>query len=171
MAILEGGTRMQPQLFLDTEWANDATRELVSLAITNADGSLTFYAERDPLPAAPSTFVARVVYPLLERGQAAVPDAEFGSALRNFISTFNSPIVHFDALLDRTLLLRALTGFGQLNERDIDFQTMLVTRQDVLDRLDDYFSTHPEQNLRRHHAGVDAEALRWAFVGADGWSG
>lgn len=27
-----------------------------------------------------------------------------------------------------------------------------------------YFRDHPEQALRRHHAGVDAEALCWAFA-------
>ena len=162
---------MQPHLFLDTEWANDATRELASLAITNADGSLRFYAERDPLPSVPSTFVARVVYPLLERGPVALPDAEFGMALRHFISGFDNPVVHFDASLDRILLLRALAGFGRLVEEPIEFQTVLVTRQDVLDRLEDYFSTHPLQNSRRHHAGVDAEALRWAFVEAGSRSG
>ncbi len=81
---------MQPHLFLDTEWANDATRELVSLSITNADGSLTFYAERDPLPGVPSTFAAKVVYPLLERGRVALPDVEFGRALRSYIKVFHN---------------------------------------------------------------------------------
>lgn len=159
---------MRSHLFLDTEWASDATRELVSLAITNADGSLRFYAERDPLPAVPSTFVARVVYPLLEGSMVSLPDAEFGRSLRNYLAKFNNPIVHFDALLDRKLLLWALRGFGRLDEYPIHFEMSLVTRQDVLDRLDKYFNSNPKQALRRHHAGVDAEALRWAFTGAVG---
>lgn len=37
---------------------------------------------------------------------------------------------------------------------------------DVRPLIERYFMTHPEFINRRHHAGVDAEALRWAFVEA-----
>lgn len=157
---------MRPLLFLDTEWANDVTRDLVSLAITNESGLLRFYAERDPLPSVPSTFVSKVVYPLLERGSVALPDAEFGIALRRYMQGFDDPIIHFDALIDRVQLIRALSGFGQLKEEAIGFETMLVTRTDVLDRLEDYFKVNAEAHRRRHHAAVDADALRWAFMGS-----
>lgn len=160
----EDQSDMRPYLFLDTEWANDVTRELVSLAMTNSDGSLRFYAERDPLPSVPSTFVARVVYPLLERGSSALPDAKFGIAFRNYLCRFDSPIVLCDAPIDRIQLVRALTGFGQLMHEAPMVETMLVTRVDVLNRLEDYFSGNPDMSSRRHHAAVDAEALRCAFM-------
>lgn len=103
---------MRDNLFLDTEWANDATRELVSLALINVDGTRRFYAERDPLPSAPSTFVRSVVYPLLDRGTAALPDVAFGKALIDFIVGFDQPTIMFHALLDRMQLMRALSWSG-----------------------------------------------------------
>lgn len=54
-------------VFLDAEWADNDTLELVSLGLVSQDGRHRFYAERHPLPAAPSPFVASDVYPLLVR--------------------------------------------------------------------------------------------------------
>jgi hypothetical protein len=49
-------------LFIDTEFADQTARELVSIALVSQDGRFEFYAERDPLPAAPSDFVRTVVF-------------------------------------------------------------------------------------------------------------
>ncbi|MGO4505260.1 hypothetical protein [Dyella sp. 2YAF14] len=136
----------------------------MSLAITNSDGTLRFYAERDPLPSVPSSFVAKVVYPLLARGPAALADAEFGIALRAYLGRFDAPVVLFDAPLDRTQLMRALSGFGRLEGEVPAIDTKLITCGDVLDRLEAYFRACPDAHTRRHHAAVDAEALRWAFM-------
>lgn len=65
---------MATHLFLDTEWADLAGDELVSLALISGDGRLRFYAERGPLPPEPTRFVEESVYPLLDRGSAALPD-------------------------------------------------------------------------------------------------
>lgn len=155
---------MPDELFLDTEWANDACRELVSLALVNADGSRRFYAERDPLPGAPSSFVRTIVYPLLERGAAAVPDHIFAHRLREFIASFDNPRIHFDGQLDKVQLMQALSCFGRSKEDIPPFTPILVTRQDVLDELELYFARDPKACARRHHAAVDAEALRFAFM-------
>jgi len=40
---------------------------------------------------------------------------------------------------------------------------MLITFGDVQMRVEDYFVNNPLAKTRRHHAMVDAEALRWAF--------
>ena len=154
------------RLFLDTEWANDASRELVSLALVSQDGAHRFYAERDPLPGAPSSFVRTVVYPLLERNEVALTDSEFTIKLRAFLCQFaEPPLVLYDALLDRKMLAHAIEGFGRLgNFGPIpDVRPMLVTFGDVLSNIEIYFDLHPNAKARRHHAGVDAEALRWAF--------
>ncbi|WP_157480930.1 MULTISPECIES: hypothetical protein [unclassified Lysobacter] len=37
---------------------------------------------------------------------------------------------------------------------------------DVLMRVEAYFKNRPQARVLRHHAMVDAEALRWAFEGA-----
>lgn len=73
------------RVFVDIEWENETTRELVSLALVTQDGRHRFYAERTPLPKAPSTFVREVVYPLLERGPSALPDRAFSKELRVFL--------------------------------------------------------------------------------------
>lgn len=152
------------RLFVDVEWQNEVTRELVSLALISQDGRYRFYAERDPLPDAPSSFVHEVVYPLLNRGSAAIPDRAFTANLRAFLEQFDTPYVLADDHLDFTLLSHALSGFGQPDLPPAPhYRSMLVTFGDVLMRIEDYFEAYPEAKARRHHAMVDAEALRWAF--------
>jgi len=151
-------------LFLDTEWATDAGRELVSLALVNADGSKRFYAERDPLPEVASSFVRQFVYPLLERGDTALPDRVFTERLRAFVASFDNPRIHFDGRIDQVQLNQALAGFGYDKSGMPPYVPVHVSRQDVMDELERYFQNNPEALARRHHAGVDAEALRYAFV-------
>ena len=154
-----------PHLFLDTEWANDASRELVSLALVSHDGAHRFYAERHPLPGAPASFVREVVYPLLDRGITALPDSEFCDALRTFLGQFEDPIVLADGSLDFKMLAHALNGFGRLGLPPApSWRPMLVTYGDVLMQVEAYFDAHADASARRHHAMVDAEALRLAWL-------
>lgn len=154
------------RLFLDCEWADPFDSRLVSLALVSQDGE-SFYAERDPLPGAPSSFVREVVYPLLERGTWALPDAAFTEALRAFLSRFENPLVVADAAVDFTMLAHVLDGFGRSGLPPAPpWRPMLMTFGDVLSRIEDYFEARPEAREKRHHARVDAEALRWAFEGA-----
>lgn len=155
------------RLYLDTEWQNDTARELVSLALVSQDGQHRFYAERDPLPGSPSRFVSEVVYPLLERGTAALPDPEFSAGLRAFLARFETALILADSHLDFELLSYALNGFGRSGLGEVPrYRPMLVTFGDVQMRLEDYFEARAEAMARRHHAMVDAEALRWAFESA-----
>jgi hypothetical protein len=94
------------RLFLDSEWANDTARELVSLALVSEDGRHIFYAERDPLPTAPSALVRRVVYPLSERGEKAKRDRVMSERLRDFLQAFGSGEILADAPLDISMLSR-----------------------------------------------------------------
>lgn len=152
------------RLFVDAEWENEATQELVSLALVSQDGCYRFYAERDPLPGAPSIFVREMVYPLLDRGGAALCDAAFSQALRAFLTSFEAPLVLADSSQDFKLLSHAVRGFGLTSLPPAPpYRPMLVTFGDVLMRIEDYFEYHPLARTRRHHALVDAEALRWAF--------
>ncbi len=158
------GPSMADLLFLDTEWNNDAVRELVSLALVSADATQCFYAERAPRPGAPSSFVSKVVYPLLDGGDAALSDESFGEQLRAFVASFDHPRIHFDGAIDKRQLARALTGFGTWSGAVPAWEPVLVTRQDVLGELEIYFGCRPERAARRHHAAVDAEALRAAYI-------
>ena len=158
-------------LFLDTEWANDAQRELVSLALVSRDGTRRFYAERDPLPDNPSRFVADIVYPLLERGEAAMPDADFTRGLRRFLSQFDAPFVLFDVSHDGDLLTHALNGFGapgNYGPMPTIGTTRMLREGDFHHLLQAWFAQQPEREARRHHAGVDAEALRCAWLAVTG---
>lgn len=163
-------------LFLDTEWADSAGTELVSLALVSADGAHRFYAERDPLPASPTRFVAEHVYPLLDRGAVALEDRAFSLALRRFLASVKAPSVLFDCHTDGVLLRHALADFDvyanpkklfpavrpvlTLMHRGVYFSAL----------LESWFAADPARAARRHHAAVDAEALRasWlAVTGAD----
>lgn len=152
------------RLFVDTEWENENTHELVSLALVSQDGQRRFYAERTPLPASPSSFVREVVYPLLDRGSTALTDLAFTNALRSFIAQSDRPLVLADSDMDFVLLARALEGFGHMHLPPAPpYRSMLITFGDVLARFENYFEEYPSAGARRHHALVDAEALRWAF--------
>lgn len=83
-------------LFLDTKWADEAGTELVSLALVSEDGQRAFYAEREPLPLTATDFVRWTVYPLLDRGPAAMPDAAMTAALRQFLLGIDHPYVLAD---------------------------------------------------------------------------
>lgn len=97
--------------FLDTEWADVIGSELVSLALVNEDGDRHFYAERANLPEAPTDFVRQSVYPLLDRGGAALPDAALTTGLRAFLNVADAPAVMADFPNDLQLLKYALDGF------------------------------------------------------------
>lgn len=152
--------------FLDTEWQNDESRDLVSMALLSDDGRRHFYAERDPLPETPSDFVRDVVFPLLGRGSAALSDDLFTQALRTFIAEVKNPEVLADSPTDFRLLSQALSGFGaeQLPPPP-PWRPKLISDEDVQRRIEDYFVADASARARRHHALVDAEALRWAFQG------
>lgn len=160
------------RLFLDTEWADTLDSELVSLALVSEDGSDRFYAEVSPLPKRPTEWVRAVVYPLLEHGYAARQKIDFTRDLRAFLARFDEPFVLFDYRADGVLLDYALAGFdlpdtvlAKLPEVPKVGKT-LILREDVRRGIEQYFHDHPEQAGRRHHAGVDAEALRCAFAAA-----
>jgi hypothetical protein len=157
---------MPDNLFLDTEWNNDAARELVSLALIHEDGVRRFYAERSPRPEGVSSFVHTVVYPLLEG--PTFPDQEFGAQLRAFVASFERPRVHFDGVIDKGQLARDLTGFGAWGGHVSEW--VLITDLDVLEAQERYFAAHPEAAEKRHHAMMDAEVLRAAFVRTDSLS-
>lgn len=160
------------RFFLDTEWADDSGYRLVSLALVSEDGTHSFYSEVLELPQAPTKFVGDVVYPLLERGAAARGRYVFTRDLRLFLARFGASFVLFDYRVDGELFRYALTGFdlpstilGDLPSMP-NVSTTLIAREDVREGIDQYFDRHPELVSRKHHAGVDAEALRWAFIRA-----
>lgn len=167
---------MEPTyLFLDCEWADVMGADLVSLALVSADGRQLFYAERDPLPECPTDFVRAAVYPLLERGSAALSDAAFTSELRRFLRGIERPYVLFDYHNDGALLQYVLAGFDLSDDQasacgPIPSPVMTkMVREGLMTRvLEAWFEAHPEASARRHHAAVDAEALRQAWLAATG---
>lgn len=160
------------RLFLDCEWADTLDSELVSLALVSEDGLHRFYSEVDPLPKQPTDWVRAVVYPLLEHGYAARQRIDLTRDLRAFVSRFDDPFVLFDYQADGALFGYALAGFDLSGAALAKLPPapsvgqILILREDVRRGIEQYFREHPEHAGRRHHAGVDAEALRWAFVAA-----
>lgn len=162
-------------LFLDTEWADPQGQQLVSLALISEDGEHVFYAERDPLPAKPTGFVRDVVYPLLDRGQHAMGDRLFTTQLRRFLRDMDHPCVIFDHGGDAVLLQHALAGFNlpsaeaKLCGPILRAETRNVAENGTISQLiEDWFDSHPGAKASRHHAKVDAEALRMAYLALSG---
>ena len=157
------------RLFLDCEWADTVDSELVSLGLVDESGQHRFYSEVDPLPKQPTDWVRAVVYPLLEHGYAARQQVDFTRELRLFLLRFDEPVVLFDCRADGALFGYALSGFD-LSDAALAplppaprVRQTLILREDVRRNIEAYFREHPTQAPRRHHAGVDVEALRWAF--------
>jgi hypothetical protein len=151
-------------LYLDCEWADVLASELVSIALVSADEQHSFYAERDPLPTDPVPWVRSVVYPLLERGDAALDDNTLTHRLRDFLAGLSNPRIHYDSGHDRALCQYVIDGLDA-PEPEGPTPTVSWVRLDGLhSELERWWQTHPEQQPRRHHALVDAMALRGAAL-------
>ena len=162
-------------LFLDTEWADVAGSQLVSLALVSEDGTQQFYAEMDPLPNDPTGFVRGTVYPLLDRGITALSEVAFTTALRAFVCELSRPTVLADYHNDLALLKHALAGFNLPGDQlDAcgplpDFSAALMLKDGITQRvLEDWFTAHSSDQRRRHHAAVDAHALRMTWLAVTG---
>lgn len=157
-------------LFLDCEWADMLEPELVSLAIIGEDSAYTFYAERERLPASAPLFVQEVVYPLLDRGTAVMSDLGMTHALRDFFRAVPNPIVVADYPLDFELLRSAVEGLGLLAiERAVlgpapTYEMLLASDPELHASIEARFDADPEMVIRRHHASVDAQVLRDAWI-------
>lgn len=153
------------RLLLDCEWADPIARQLVSLALIDSTGQHRFYAELVPLLDDPTDFARDVVYPVLDRGDTARHHIEFTRDLRIFLAWLDYPrLVLSDHLANFVLLEHALAGLGIHIPGDVPaWKPIEITMGDVLMRCDLYFYCNEDVRRRRHHAMVDAEALRWAF--------
>ena len=152
-------------LFLDTEWADVLASELVSLALVGRDERFIFYAERDPLPDKPTDFVRAAVYPLLKRGDVAMPDPIFAARLQQFIAdvaeaTGEKPTIGYDYWADKAFFEYAYFGFegsgpssvpvGYFDLKELNPHYALGTES--------YFRDNPVAAERRHSALIDAKA-------------
>lgn len=154
------------RLFLDTEFSNENLRqtELISLALVSEDGGAELYLEREPLPEQCSVFVPANVYPLLDRGAAAVPDIEFTRRLRAFLRGISEPLIIADYPGDKLLMQVALTGFTLPRSALAESGPIPAIHWQIADaaelaaRIERWFAAHPA--AKRHHALVDARALR-----------
>lgn len=156
-------------LFLDTEWADDQGTELVSLALISEDGHHHFYAECALLPPSPTRFVAEVVYPLLQRGEVALDGPALCEALRAFLRTFTHAYVLADYPNDIRLLRAVLAGDGTDSRSIPGLVTTVMDKEgSTAERVEAWFVAHPMLAARRHHALVDAQALRMAWRVATG---
>jgi len=145
----------------------------VSIALVSEDGASTFYAERDPLPLAPTEFVKKTVNPLLQRGCHALPDHSLAEALIAFLRGQRSPHIIADYSNDLRLFRQAVSwSFDKAAWRPEGaprFPCTLMERDPVTtSHLERWFSKHPDLMSRRHHALVDASALRAAWMVATG---
>jgi hypothetical protein len=153
-------------LFLDCEWADVLASELVSIALLSRDGERVFYAERDPLPADPTPWVRSVVYPLLDRGEQAMADAQIIFAIRSFLASIDTPRIHYDFGADRSLCQYVMDGFEIPEPAGPPPQNVQWQLCEGLERaIEAWWSSRPDARTKRHHALMDAMAFRAAYIG------
>jgi hypothetical protein len=160
-------------LFIDTEWADELANELVSLALVSDCGKFEFYAERDPLPADAREFVRATIYPLLERGQRALPDASFTQQLHAFFRTTQQAAkpgkltVASDHRNDLDLLGIALEAFNLPDTPPrpaFDTLDLGTLGASFSQNVEECFTKDDAVRIRRHHALVDARVNRDAYL-------
>jgi hypothetical protein len=160
-------------LFIDTEWADKLANEVVSLALVSDCGRFEFYAERDPLPTSATEFVRTVIYPLLNRGEHALPDASFTQRLHEFFRTVQTAArsekvtVAYDHRNDLDLLGVVLEGFNlpETPPRPA-FDTLELSSLGAAfaQSIEACFVKTPALNAKRHHALIDARVNRDAYL-------
>jgi hypothetical protein len=159
-------------LFIDTEFADQTARDLVSIALVSQDGRFEFYAERDPLPAAPSDFVRTVVYPLLDRGDRSLTDDEMSRQLHAFFdrvreeSRHGQVMIAYDYVADIHLLDAALFGRDANTSARPLFNVfnLQLLGEEFNRTVEHLFTCNGPAAARRHHALVDAWVNRDAFM-------
>lgn len=159
-------------LFLDTEWADDGGRELVSLALvyggpyglfTN-DSTDSFYAERDPLPL-PNDFVSSTVYPRLDRGECAMSDVPFSRALGTYLTRCTNPDTKEGPVVIATHAndFELLRGMLAIAHQQPAYTTELRFSESLREAIRAQFASDPGLAQRRHHALIDATVLQRAY--------
>lgn len=160
-------------LFIDTEWADVLANKLVSLALVSDCGTYEFYAERDPLPDNGTDFVHSVIYPLLDRGDRALPDDEFTRRLHQFFGTAQKAsrgrgvTIAYDHRNDLDLLGYALEGFDSPETPPrpaFSAYDMGPLGSSYKQLVEDLFAADPVLHARRHNALVDARVNRAAYL-------
>jgi len=166
---------MNTLLFIDTEWADAEGKQLVSLALVSEDCTHVFYAERDPLPASPTSFVSEIVYPLLDRGRFAMDDRLFTSRIRKFLSQIEAPLILYEEPNDLALLKQALNGLALTDGEAAACgpipsvaATRIVENGMLHMMIEDWFDAHSDARAMRHHARIDAQAFRMGWLAASG---
>lgn len=157
------------KLFLEVEWADVLASELVSIALVSDDGHHMFYGERDPLPAEPLPWVETVVYPLLERGAAAMSDDLLTKSLRTFLVSIQTSTIVYDSPHDRALCRYVLDGMKEPEPEGLA-PSIVWLHVDLDTARERWWNDHPEHQMQRHHAAVDALALRGAWLSQQGGS-
>ena len=112
-------------------------------------------------------FVAAAVYPLLDRGRAALSDLAIANALRRYLASFRDPIIMHDTGIDLMLLGEALSHPDSTPPLP-RLRPNLIGVPGYLQRIEQLFSASAELRRRRHHALVDARVARDAFLACVG---
>ena len=153
-------------LFLDCEWADVSASELVSIALVPLDGERIFYAERAVLPQ-PNPWVAEAVYPRLSRGGTVMDDAAMTRALRAHLTDFDEVSICYDHGASRAFCEAVLDGPESVDSEELGPRPCEVRWDRVRDMgraLERWWRAHPDAARHRHHALMDAQALRGAWL-------
>lgn len=153
-------------LFLDCEWADVLASKLVSIALVPLDGEHIFYAERSALPE-PAPWAAEAVYPRLSRGSTVMDDAAMTRALRAYLADFDEVSICYDHGASRAFCEAVLDGPERMDSEALGPRPCEVGWDRVRDMgrvLERWWRAHPDAVRHRHHALMDARALRGAWL-------
>ena len=151
------------RVYLDTEFTNFARPQLISLGLVAQSGQEFYGESTDFAEDECSDFVLENVLPLLQGGEVAASLDDLRVKLFDWLTTLLSPVeIVADFVGDIELLLKLL----RISTKDM--RHCNITQLTVLDgelvgsesfdnALNDYFTS---VDSRRHHALVDARALR-----------
>lgn len=158
---------MGVNVFLDTEFTDFKDCELISIGLVSEDGHHRFYAERnDFLLARCSPWALAHILPLLgSTATASMNRAALHRALRAWFDALPGPVdIVYDVSTSWCLLADILLSHGQhrIPASIGGTRSIAELKQDKVfaAALSKYYST----DRPRHHALVDAEALRAGWL-------
>lgn len=107
--------------------------------------------------------VTSVVYPLLNRGRAAMSDLAIADAMRRYLASFNDPIIMHDTGVDLMLLGEALSH-PEATAPSPKLRANLIGVPGYNQGIERIFSGDSALRQQRHHALIDARVARDAFL-------
>lgn len=160
-------------IFFDTEFSDlGIDPRLISIGLVSEDGEHSFYAELSDTYEIKDVgeFARMAVLPLLEGGEARMPQHELALRLGNWLESFGQPVqLATDSLAWDWPWIHEMFSEPCTWPENLDSKPLLLT-MNYLNGYDRFIEAVEQafRTRRRHHSLEDAQANRLGWIAAGG---